>query len=118
MLSCSCPDYDDCEEWFSYSPNFTRFEKKRRKRCCSCNELIGLNAFCIEFSRHRVPASEVEEKIYGDEIQMASWYMCESCGDIFLNLEDIGYCIILGDNMQDLLTEYWELTGFVPKEKN
>lgn len=47
---------------------------------------------------------------------MADWYMCESCSDIFLNLSDIGYCIYLGGDMRDLLKEYWDMTGFVPKE--
>ena len=40
---------------------------------------------------------------------MASWFACEDCGEIYLNLEELGYCVDISENMNDLLAEYREL---------
>jgi len=115
MLSCSC--YDDDFDWWYISPDdFTIFNSSRRKRCCSCRELIDIGLPCLEFDRWRYSVSEVEENIYGNggEIRLASWYMCEQCGEMYLNLTALGYCHWLGGSMRDDIKEYWELTGFVP----
>jgi len=107
-LSCSCGgDYD----WYYNAPeDFIKFKPKRRKRCCSCGELINIGSDCLEFDRYKI--SE-----YGDEIYLASKFMCEKCGEIFLNLSDLGYCLTIGIySMQECLEEYWELTGFEPKQ--
>jgi hypothetical protein len=114
MLSCSC-DYDDSDRWYYIPDNFSTFTKKRRKRCCSCNTLIDINSQCVEFDRNRAPVSEIEERIMGSEISLANWFMCEKCGEIFLNLSALGYCINLDKNMQEYLEDYWDLTGFTPK---
>ena len=37
---------------------------------------------------------------------MASKYMCENCSDIFFNLYELGFCVSIEDNMNDLLEEY------------
>lgn len=105
MLSCSCSDWDG-DGWWYYPPNdFTKFKAKRRKRCCSCKELIDIGADCLEFCRTR-----------GDEIGMAPLHMCEKCGEIYFNLESAGYCLDIIENMNDYLKEYHELTGFKPAE--
>jgi len=75
--------------------------------------LINFN-ICLKFDCFREPNCDYEESRFGDEVPMAYKYMCESCGEIFLNLADLGYCITLGDNMRDLLMDYWDLTGFDP----
>lgn len=99
-----------------YPPQeFSTFHGKRRKRCASCRELIEIGTDCLEFDRMRAPYTEIEQKIMGDEVPIAPWYMCEKCGEIYLNLQDIGYCLNLGEDMRDCLKEYHELTGFVPR---
>jgi len=110
-LSCEC-DFNG-EGWFWTDAKETTLISKRRKRCCSCNTLIELNAITVEFNRARFPATEVEEKIYGDdgEITLASRYMCETCGDLFWSLEALGFCIYLGDDMRKLVKEYADLYG-------
>lgn len=116
MLTCACyDDIDDAEWWYISPDDFTIFNSNRRKRCCSCRELIDRGSLCLEFDRQRHPRSEVEENIYGDggEIQMAHWYMCEQCGEKYLNLHELGYCHRLGESMRDDMEEYWELTGFM-----
>ena len=85
MLSCTCDfDYDS---WYEMAPDdFVKFNRKRRNRCISCNVLIDIGQDCLEFAMWRIPYSWVEEKIYGDCVPIANRYMCEKCGEIFLNL--------------------------------
>ncbi|HCY85359.1 MAG TPA: hypothetical protein DHV36_09525 [Desulfobacteraceae bacterium] len=119
-LSCSCDQEWDGEGVAAYSPtDFTKLETKRRRRCCSCNQLIDVGASCLEFRRVRLAQDEIEERIYGDdnEISLASKYMCEDCGEIFLNLEDLGYCVDYTECMSAALAEYWEITGFRPEKQ-
>lgn len=112
MLSCSCL-YDEYDGWYYYPPNdFNIFSRKRRKRCCSCGEFINIDAPCVEFARARPPISDIEERIWGDEVGLASRFMCEWCGEMYFNFESLGYCIILGDSMKELLKDYWDITGF------
>lgn len=116
MLSCSC-DFND-DNWYYYKPHdFSTFSRKRRKRCCSCNKFIGVGNQCVSFDRYRPARSDIEERIRGDEVSLADFFMCEKCGEIYFNLSELGYCIYLGSNMQDILSEYWKITGFI-KESN
>jgi hypothetical protein len=69
---------------------------------------------CLEFERFRDPLTDIEDRIWGDEVQLANYYLCEPCGEIFLNLEDLGYCLDITENMNECFEEYWELTGFKP----
>lgn len=128
MLTCSCNfDYDfDYGRWL-YDPipldkDFEIFCETRRKRCCSCNQLIDKGSLCVRYERKRFPYSEVEARIaidYFDEeprIRMASHFHCERCGEIFLNLWSLGYeCLSPQENMEDSLKEYQEMTGFKKK---
>lgn len=118
-LSCSCPDWDkEPGTWCFFPPDdFTVFQGKRRKRCCSCNELIEIGALHLEFHRERAPYNDIEERILGEEIPMMPLRMCESCGETYLNLSAIGYCLVPTDDMRECLAEYWEETGFVPQAK-
>jgi hypothetical protein len=64
----------------------------------------------------RYPKDEIEVRIHGDdlaEIPMASWYMCEGCGELFMCFNALGYCIDIDcDNMDELLKQYQNMTGF------
>ena len=113
-LSCSCPDWDEVDGFGYYEPSdySTYPEFKRGKRCSSCQQVV-LNSgdLCTKFQRFRYPRTEIEEKIYGEgnQIPLADWYMCEACSDQFFNLEALGFCVVLGDNMMELLEEYKEM---------
>lgn len=112
-LSCSCGEWDG-EGWFYIPPDdFTIFQKPKRKRCCSCQELINKGALSLEFKRYRAPKDDMETRIFGydAEIKIASWFMCEKCGEQYLNLEALGFCINIEENMFDLLKEYQENYG-------
>lgn len=113
MLSCSC----ECEGygwWYTSKYDFTPLKTNRRRRCCSCGKLININALCIELCRYRSPQSDIENQIFGDEVSLASWRLCESCGEIYLNLGAIGYCYWAGDDLRENLKDYWDITGFKP----
>ena len=116
MLSCSC-DIEDCEFWYEPPDDFKKLEAKRRKRCCSCNNLIDIGSLCLNFPRFRDSLTDIEERIWGDTVQLADWHMCEECGEIFLNLQDLGYCLYLGGPIREDLEDYWDLTGFIPNIK-
>ena len=108
-LTCSCSDDYD---WFYNAPEFYQlFDMKRRKKCCSCGDLIDIGSYCGKFDSY-----EFDE--YGDEKDVAPHWMCETCTDIFFILEELGYCIVLvSDNMKDLLGEYRDQKKFEIEEK-
>lgn len=122
-LPCSCdfePEFGmwQVEYWRTdYVVDFKPFLGERRKRCCSCNELINIGAMSIEFPRVRYPNNAIEAKIYGRDpdgcdweepwIRMAPIYHCEKCGEIFLNLNSLGFeCLKPVENMPEMLKEY------------
>ena len=117
-LSCDC-DYDyDGDSWFFYAPSDYQIMHYtgRRKRCCSCGEFIKLGAICTEFPRHRWPRTDIELRIYNyddcAEIEMASWWMCEECSDLYFSLTDLGFCFEIGyESMRELVNEYAEVYG-------
>jgi hypothetical protein len=116
MLSYSCGDFEsEPGQWYWYYPenDFVPLQTSRRKRCQSCKELINIGADTIKFPRFKIPDTDVEVKIYGEdgEIPLAPWFLCEKCGEIYLNLNDIGYCLGPVD-MREALQEYHERTGF------
>ena len=114
-LSCSCGS-GDFERWYYPPEDFDNLKANRRQRCYSCGKLIDLGSDCLIFERQRSPYTYIEEKIYGDEVPLANKYMCGPCGEIFLNLTAIGYCINIGGHMKEELREYWDITGFQPTQ--
>lgn len=114
-LSCSCeyePSGEFGEWWWMGPHDFTTFEEYRRKRCSSCNDLIDIGSLCLPFERWRTPYTEIEERISGEEILMSPLYLCESCGEIYLNLDDIGICVDITKDVREDLKEYHRMTGF------
>jgi len=135
-LSCSCDydyDYDfEAGDWMYYyedSDELIPLDTTRRKRCCSCGELINIGATCSKYPRRRYPHNDIESRINfsGDVedalcdepcISMAAHYQCEKCAEIFMNLMDIGYnCLSPNEDMRESLKEYHELSGFNPPPK-
>lgn len=98
-ISCSCHDFHDYEWWY-YPPHqtsdFEPLNTTRSKRCCSCKKLIRINELCIRVPRARTIHSDIEERIYGDEVPLAPWYLCEECGGLALALAELNLCYDLG----------------------
>lgn len=119
MLSCSCSEYEGEGIAYESPKDFTKLETSKRKRCRSCKKLINIGDPVLEFGRFRAPQTEIEDLIYGEdgEIRLCNRYLCDKCGEIYLNLEDLGYCLDPENNMKEYLLEYQAITGFKSKEK-
>lgn len=107
-LSCSCESYD--ADWY-YSPpdDFTTLATKRSRKCCSCGAKVSPGDTVMEFTRWRAPSDRcnyIEEAIFGDEVPLAPWFMCETCGGLFLAVDDLGMCCDIGENIAHQIKEY------------
>ena len=101
-LTCECSDDYD---WFYNSPTeFSILQTINRRKCKSCKQFIEIGAVCLEFFTFCFDEN-------GDERYKARQYLCEKCGEIFVSLEDLGFCMELGEDVRDLLKEYHEVYG-------
>jgi hypothetical protein len=111
MCECDSDWYPDPGDWMwsgHVSDDFKPLETNQRKRCCSCKQLIDIGSLVIEHGRARVPDGDIEERIYGEDgqIPIASDWMCETCGDLYFSLDELGYCMNPRDDMRELVKEY------------
>ncbi|MFK5949541.1 MAG: hypothetical protein QM500_12315 [Methylococcales bacterium] len=110
MCECDSDWYPEPGEWIwtSVPSKYAPLPFKKSKRCCSCNELVSVGALAVEHPRARIPDTDIEVRIYGDdgEIPIASEWMCESCGDLFFSLSELGYCMNPREDMRDLVKQY------------
>lgn len=97
-LSCDV-DYDGCdyEWWWECNFEYYPLSTKRSRKCCSCKEKISIGDDAMIVHRHHSPQNDIEERIYGDEVPRATWYLCEKCGDLALSLNELKFCFTLGD---------------------
>ena len=99
-LFCDAGGYDtDGADWWWYQPaDYAPLATKRSRKCCSCGAKVGVGETARKVLRYR-PATEWEEmRGFGDEVQMADWYLCETCGDLAYSLAELGFCYTLGDD--------------------
>lgn len=112
-LTCSCDnDYWEpgAKLWFGpkeYKPLAT----KRSRKCCSCGDRISIGDTCCEVPRVKVPDTEIECRIYGEdgEIPLAPAHMCERCADLSFSLEELGYCAQPWEDQRDLVRDYADM---------
>ena len=100
-LSCFCND--DYE--FFYFPPMDYDTADKHLKCCSCFNRIPAGATIVTFEL--VTYDDNGEEQYGE-----NEYMCEVCADLYFSLEELGFCINLGDNMRELVEEYAEMTKY------
>lgn len=93
-------------------------ESEKPDKCQSCKKDINTGDLCISIERYRYPNDELEAKNTGYDdleeameneatIKMDDHYICEKCGEIFLNLQNVGFeCLSPSENMPDALREY------------
>ena len=125
-LSCSCDwDWEPDPGGWCFDPfwlekiDFEPLEGKKRRRCASCGKLINIGSPCIKHSRSRYPYTDAEARIsagYSDledamcdepSIKMADLVQCEKCGEIWLNLQSVGFeCLTPTEDMQEALKDY------------
>lgn len=109
-LSCECAEWEG-EGWAYIEPDeFSTLQKHRRQRCKSCKTIIEKGQVCLEFPRLRYPTEyELDKRIHTSEdteIFLASYFLCESCGDQYYNLTAAGFCVRPDENIIELLKEY------------
>jgi len=111
-LTCDCDiDYDPEPGdwyWFNEAKDYAPLPFKRSKKCCSCDEKIKPGDLAVEHLRRKCPEYEVEIDIYGEDghVPIASDWMCESCGDLWFSITELGYCMSPRDDMRELVKEY------------
>lgn len=106
-LSCTCGDDDGFAWYFTSKDDFSTLLTKRSRKCCSCGTKIKPGDDCVKFGRYKVADSEVEERIYGyrGEVPLASWYMCEECGGVYLSVTELGMCFDLDGDIREQVRE-------------
>lgn len=112
-IACSS-DYDgaDGEDWWWYRPaDEAPLSTKRGRKCCSCGTKVGVGDTARKIARARSCSERcdyIEEAIYGDEVPLAAWYLCETCGDLAYALDELGYCYKLGvgQSLKSQIAEY------------
>jgi hypothetical protein len=112
MLACRADgDYFDDPSWWYMPPEEVEpLDRKRWRKCCSCKGLIRPGDDCAEFFRWRsAKPDSIEERIYGDEVPMTTWFLCDRCYGLYESLDSLGYCNLLGQNLIDLCKEYAEM---------
>lgn len=119
-LSCYCPDDLELEPGCTYwqDPNdYSILTGKRRSRCSSCKELIDIGSTVAFFDRFKVPDTEIECRIYGEDldcqIPRAPFVLCELCADMHFNLAELGYCSDPTGNQSDRVKEHIRLQNFL-----
>lgn len=106
-------DYDDVDWWWYQPADEAPLATKRSRKCCSCKAKISVGDVARKVQRFR-PATEFEEErgIAYDEVQLADWYLCETCGDLSDSLTELGFCFSLGSqSLREQIREYREEGG-------
>ena len=107
-LSCSCEFDIEAGSWFwQDSSRLKPMEaRKRRVKCCACKGLINEGDNVVEFYRFMaLHEDSIEYRIHGESRPIASFFECEECTELREAIEELGYCVNLGDHMQSLIQE-------------
>lgn len=109
-ISCGC-DFNDCGDWqWCEAEDFSSMPKrKRRARCYSCKKLLNEGDTVLELFRNTCD-------VMGEERPLASWFVCEECGEILLNLLAAGMCVYLDNDVHADLKAYQVMMGFIPEK--
>lgn len=114
-MSIYCPTdgESDCDWYWEYgSGDGKPLDRKRSRRCCSCKARIAIGELAEVVRRYRGPGNDIEERIYGDEVPLSDWFLCETCNDLALSLDELGFCFELGgDSLKQQIAEYRQEQG-------
>lgn len=100
---------DDFDWYWAWSPDDDPkpLATVRSRKCCSCKVRLKPGDQAAAIERWRNPVTDIEERIAGDEVPLATWYLCEKCFDLSLSLDELGYCFDLGNqSLADQIKEY------------
>lgn len=109
-LTCECGEWDMGPGSIGYylPTGYTVHKGKRRIKCDSCGAAVAPGDTCTKWPRYKIPESEVEIRIYGEdgEIERSPLCHCERCADLYFSLAELGYCVDPQESMPDLVKEY------------
>jgi hypothetical protein len=108
-LSCDLDsDHDGADWWWHQPQDEAPLATKRSRKCCSCEQKVGVGDTARKIRRCR-PPTEFEETrgIACDEVPLADWYLCETCGDLADSISELGFCYNLGgESLAQQIAEY------------
>lgn len=108
-LSCECEFDGEASLFYDAATDYTTLQTKQRKRCGGCKQLIEIGTTVVAFEITRAARNDIEERIYGDgydAIRMASKYYCETCGDLYFSLVELGFCAPPDEDLREMALEY------------
>lgn len=103
------PDTDGADWWWYQPADEAPLATKRSRKCCSCGAKVGVGDTARKIERYRPATGWEEMRRLGDEVALADWYLCESCGDLADSIAELGFCYNLGgESLQQQIAEYRE----------
>ena len=107
MISCGC-DFDawEADAWWYTPTHVSPLGTQRSRKCCGCGHRISVGKMAAKFPRYRPANSDIEERINGDEVAIAPYWMCHDCFSIFLALERVNVCLSLTSDMRSDLEDF------------
>lgn len=107
-LSCDIDFDDEGDRWWYGPQDESALATKRSRKCCSCGQKISVGDISRKVNRYRRPTEFEEDRgICFDEVPLASWYLCETCGDLADSITEQGLCYTLGnDSLKNQIAEY------------
>ena len=112
-ISCAC-ELDDPDWYYEVHDQPCTLDTRRSRKCVSCRVRIAVGDTAYRIIRYRSPSRDIEERIYGNEVPMSTWYFCPGCAAIYHALAKVNACVDLGkDDLRDALQEFNEM--YAPK---
>lgn len=110
-LTCHCDsDFDAGDKLWMEPEDYKPLATKRARKCCSCKTRIEVGELCAEVPRIKIPETDIEIRIYGDEQKpLASAWMCERCADLCFSFMELGYCAEPWEDQRELLADYVDM---------
>lgn len=120
-MSLSC----DCDYFYYYSVPDDDFSKSQKDcKCNSCKKKIKAGETVLKFTCWRLanPYSEnpIDIQAYenSEDVYLLDVFHCERCGEIYLNLQYIGYFVYSNDYMPGVLYGYSKMIEFNSEKYN
>lgn len=102
-------DYYDGDWWWYRPADEKPLATKRSRKCCSCGEKVGVGETARRVLRFRAPTDwEYTHGLAYEEVPLADWYLCETCGDLADSLSELGFCYHLGngESLKQQIADY------------
>jgi hypothetical protein len=102
-------DHDGADWWWYQPDDEAPLATKRSRKCCSCGQKVGVGDTARRILRFRAPTDfEYTRGLADEEVPLADWYLCETCGDLADSLSELGFCYHLGngESLKQQIADY------------